>query len=211
MTKITLVNQSNTVNTVTVTYFSQAGVQVGSPHTFVIQPFGTARDATDEANRFNATATTEWAVVTSSAAAGVNLFFEFMDSPTARLVVNTVGFNAAPELGAFTVPVEHEPGIGGGIGRTMGFAIANRNASAANITVSLLDNQGAVMATHALTLGANSQTTFGVDTLSEFAAVLPASNFIGSVVVTSSLPVAAIALEDDLGPFSATPVISGRP
>jgi hypothetical protein len=211
VTKITLVNLSATSNTVTVTYFNQAGVQQGSPHSFVIPAFGTARDTTGEANRFVTPSTTQWAVVTSTAAAGVNLFFEFMDSPTARLVVNTVGFNAAPELSTFTVPVEWQPGVGNSIGRTMGFAVANRNASAANITVTLLNNQGAVVATHALTLGANSQTTFNIDTFTELAAALPASNFIGAVVVASNLPVAAIALEDDLGPFSATPVISGRP
>jgi hypothetical protein len=211
VTKITLVNLSGSSNIVTVTYFNQAGVQQGSPHTFVIPAFGTARDTTGEANRFITPSTTQWAVVTSTAAAGVNLFFEFMDSPTARLVVNTVGFNAAPELSTFTVPVEWQPGVGNSIGRTMGFAVANRNASAANITVTLLNNQGAVVATHALTLGANSQTTFNIDTFTELAAALPASNFIGAVVVTSNLPVAAIALEDDLGPFSATPVISGRP
>jgi sugar lactone lactonase YvrE len=210
VTKITLVNLSAGSNTVTVTYFNQAGVQQGSPHTFVIPAFGTARDTTGEANRFITPSTTQWAVVTSTAAAGVNLFFEFMDSPTARLVVNTVGFNAAPELSTFTVPVEWQPGVGNSIGRTMGFAVANRNASAASITVTLLNNQGAVVATHALTLGANSQTTFNIDTFTELAAALPASNFIGAVVVTSNLPVAAIALEDDLGPFSATPVISGR-
>jgi sugar lactone lactonase YvrE len=212
VTKITLVNLSAGTNTVTVTYFNQAGVQQGTPHSFVIPAFGTARDTTGEANRFTTPAPPpQWAVVTSTASAGVNLFFEFMDSPTARLVVNTVGFNAAPELTTFTVPVEYQPGTGGAIGRTMGFAVANRNGSAASMTVSLLNNQGSVIATHPLTLAAGAQTTFNVDTVSEFAAVLPASNFIGTLVVTSNLPVAAIALEDDLGPFSATPVISGRP
>jgi hypothetical protein len=47
--------------------------------------------------------------------------------------------------------------------------------------------------------------------VSEFAAALPSGNFIGSVVVTSTQPVAAIALEDDYGPFSAVPVVSGKP
>ena len=60
-------------------------------------------------------------------------------------------------------------------------------------------------------LAANSQTAFPLNGFSEFAAALPAANFIGAVVVTSNVPVAAIALEDDLGPFSATPVISGTP
>ena len=48
-------------------------------------------------------------VCTPPTAAGVNLFFEYMDSAVTRAVVNTVGFNAAPELTTFTVPVEWEP------------------------------------------------------------------------------------------------------
>ena len=93
----------------------------------------------------------------------------------------------------------------------MGLAIANRNTSSANITLSLLDSNGVVVATHSLALAAKSQRAMDLQQLSAFAAVLPAGNFIGALVVNSNLPVSAIALEDDLGPFSAAPVMSGRP
>jgi hypothetical protein len=210
VTKLTFVNLANSTNTVTVTYFSQAGQQLKQTN-FVIPALGTARDSTGEALRFTSPQTITWAVVASTAAAGVNLFFEYMDSQTTRAVVNTVGFNAAPELTDFTIPVEVEPGTNGAIGRTMGIAIANRNTSAANITLTLRSAQGAVIATHTQTLNPGSQTAFALDGVSEFAAVLPSRNFIGALVMSSNLPVSAIALEDDLGPFSAVPVISGKP
>ena len=150
--------------------------------------------------------------MTSTAAVGVNLFFEIISSQTTMQVVNTVGFNAAPELATFTIPVEFEPTPpGASIGRTMGLAIANRNATSASLSLTLLNDQGAAVATHPVTLGPLSQVAIDLRSVSEFAAVLPAGNFIGALVVTSSLPVSAIALEDDLGPFSAVPVMNGRP
>src|SRR5205085_563216 len=61
------------------------------------------------------------------------------------------------------------------------------------------------------TIAANSQFLSDLGSMPEFHAVLPNANFVGSLNITSDQPVAGIALEDDLGPFSAVPVITGHP
>src|SRR5205814_10158019 len=81
VTKLTFANLTAGTNTVTVTYFNQAGVQQ-KQSVFNIPAFGTARDTTGEANRFVSPQTIQWAVVTSTAAAGVNLFFEYIQTGT---------------------------------------------------------------------------------------------------------------------------------
>ena len=211
VTKLTFANLTLASNTVTVTYYDPIGVRL-SQSNFVLTPLGVHRESTDESQRFASPQTVSWAVVTSTGLLGVNLFFEVEASPTDSTIVNTVGFNVPTELTAFTFPAEFEPTPPGApIGRTMGLAMANRNASAANVTLALLDHTGVTVATHTLTLNSNSQVAIDLRSLSEFGAALPPANFIGAVVVTSTQPVAAIALEDDYGPFSAVPVISGKP
>jgi hypothetical protein len=211
VTKLTFANLTASSNSVTVTYYDPTGVQL-KQNTFTLPAYGVRRDQTDEAARFASPQTISWAVVTSTGLLGVNLFFEVEGSPTNTAIVNTVGFNAPAELSVFTVPVEFEPTPAGApIGRTIGLAMANRNTTAANLTLALLDHKGVTIATHAVTLNSKSQVAIDLRSLSEFAAALPNANFVGSVVVTSSQPVAAIALEDDYGPFSAVPVISGKP
>ena len=44
----------------------------------------------------------------SSAAVGINLFFEVVQDGSTGFVVNTVGFNDAPPLTDFTLPVEFQ-------------------------------------------------------------------------------------------------------
>jgi hypothetical protein len=186
-------------------------VNQNAPPIAPIPPLGLVRIDTGEGNRFTQLGIT-WALVTASADLGVNLFFEYVASPVTNAVVNTIGFNAAPELTTATVPVELEPPPpGAGIGRTMGLAIANANNIQANVSLLLLDSKGKLLATHPITLGPNSQIAIDLSTLNDFSSVLPAGNFIGSLVISSDAPVASIALGDDFGPFSAVPVINGRP
>src|SRR5207245_940281 len=92
-----------------------------------------------------------WAVVTSTGALGVNLFFEYANGSGA--VVNTIGFNQVPELTSFTFPVEMEQS-NQVFTRTMGLALANAGNSTANVTLTLLDQNGASIATSPLTLAA---------------------------------------------------------
>ncbi len=209
VTRLTLVNGASISNTVTIQYFNQQGLQVspvGLATSLLIAANGTARIATPEALRFGA-GTVIWALVTSSAPLGANLFFE-VATPTGT-VFNTIGFNNAPELADFTLPVELEPATQATpAGRTVGIALANANGASATIQLTLLNGDGTTRGTAAIPLAAMSQTVASLQGLFNS---LPNGNFVGSLVVHSNVPIAAIALEDDYGPFSALPVVSGHP
>jgi hypothetical protein len=120
--------------------------------------------------------------------------------------VNTVGFNDAPSIQEFSFPVEFEPGTATTVGRSAGLAIANPSASAATLTIRLRDASGSTIASVDRTVPALGQGAWDLQGIPEFRSALPAQNFVGSVAVSSNVPVSAIALEDDLGPFSAVPI-----
>jgi hypothetical protein len=150
-----------------------------------------------------------WATVTASISTAVNFYFEVEDS--SRTVINTVGFNNVVPGTDFTIPAEFERNAtGSGWSRTVGLAIANTNTSAADITLKLVDASGTILATYQTTLNANNQVAMDLSSIVAFQTALPPGDFIGVVTVSSSQPVAAIALGDDFGPFYSTPMIAGR-
>ncbi len=207
-TKITVVNTSNVQNPVVVNFLSQAGALLGSTQ-YSVAPGGTLRVATPESERFGPTAT-QWAMVGAQAAVLTNVFFEYIPSGS-DTVVNSVGYTDAPPLTDFSLPVEFEPAPPGrGIGRSVGLALANPNSSTVAATLKLVDAGGTVLATYGVSLPALGQMAMDLSSLSTFRAALPSGNFVGSVTVTASAPISAIALADDFGPFAATPVGSGR-
>jgi hypothetical protein len=227
VTKMTITNLSNAQNSVAVYFVSQAGTTLETD-SFSIAPAGTVRFTTPESARFGGP-TTKWAIINSQAAVGINLFFEVILDPNTGAVANTVGFNDSPPLADFTMPVEFQPASSGF--RTVGIACANVNNSAVTISMELLDLSGNIVGSSNLNpvvapppgaggsarLVANASTgpvpAFGqtaADLQGTFGAFLPASNFLGSLTVHSTLPVSCVGLEDDLGLFSATPPISGR-
>jgi len=210
VTKLTLVNLSSQTNQVSVQYFDPNGLALGAPSSYTLAANGAMRVPVDDAVRFIAP-TERWAVVTSSAAVAANSFFEIEDQTAQHNVVNTVGFNSSPELTDFTIPVELEPASAANSNRerTVGLVLANANGSSATVTLTLLRQDGSVLATRTRTMNANSQLLMSVNI--EFAASVPAGNFVGALVVHSSAAVAASSLEADYGPFSAIPTISGRP
>ncbi len=213
VTKLLLVNQAQGANNVTVAYFDQQGNQVNPFNlstSLTIPANGAVRIATPEAQRFSSTVTVEWALITATSPLGANLFFEIEDQSAQHAVINTIGFNNAPELTDFTLPVELEPGSQAApVGRTLGVAIANANGLPATVQLTLLNPDGTVLASHTQTINPMAQALVSLN--AAFQQVLPNSNFLGALVVHSNVPVAAIALEDDFGPFSAVPVVSGRP
>jgi len=218
VTKITLANLTKASNNVSITYYNQGGqvltasqvAAFGLQSTATMPPSGTVRIATAESTRFG-TSQFIWAVVTPTSAIGANLFFEVEDFNT-HAVINTIGFNQVPELTSFTFPIEMEPACATcSIGRTMGLALANAGSTTANATLTLLDGHGNFMASTSVTLPPLNQTAFDFNTISAFTKVLPKSNFVGSVQVTSDVPISGLALEDDLGPFSAVPPVAGVP
>jgi hypothetical protein len=210
VTKLTIVNLTDAQNSVVVYTLSQAGATLTTT-SYSLAPAATVRFQTPESGRFGPQ-TIQWAIVNSAAAVGINLFFEVVQDGSTGFVVNTVGFNDSPPLTDFTLPVEFQPTPPGfPIGRTIGIAIGNTTNTTGTITFKLIDQNGNVIATAVRTLGPFAQTALDFQiSVPEFGAVLPAANFIGSVTVSSTVPISAVGLEDDLGPFSAIPPIPGR-
>ncbi len=209
VTKTTLLNMSLLPNSVTVNYVSQAGVWTDT-QSYSLAGSGNVRIATQEAQRFGP-AQVQWAIVGSQASLGINTFFEIGQSQGQSLaVINTVGFNDAPQGTNFTLPIELEPGPNASaVGRTVGVAMANVSAQQNTVTMKLYDRFGNLLGTRTVTLGAFSQTAFDVG--SSFASVLPAGNFVGLLTVSGTQSLAAIGVGDDFGPFFSIPVINGRP
>ncbi len=209
VTKITVINLSNSANQVVVTFLTPGGesAQTGN---YPVAAGGTLRVATPETERF-APLQTRWVVVGAQANVAVNLFFEYIETPGSRRVVNSVGFTDSAPLTEFSVPVEFEPRASDTpIGRTVGLALANTTAGTNRVALQLVDAVGNVLASAVLTLPAFGQTAVALDALPEFAAALPHANFVGSITGLASGAVAVIALADDFGPFAATPAVPGR-
>ena len=204
VTKITLSNQANVGNNIVVQFLTQAG-KVAQSTRYTIAAGGALRIATPEASRFLAT-TTQWVVIGSTQPLLANLFFEVEDST--GTIINTVGFNSSDSLSNFSFPVEFEPqpdGTPGG--RTAGLAMANPQSIDASYTMTLFNANGVAVATTTGKVPAFGQVAVDLATIASFRSVLPKANFVGSVQVLVTGRVVTIALEDDFGPFSATPVV----
>src|SRR5581483_909423 len=134
---------------------------------------------------------------------------EFAGNSSASPVpTNTIGFNDATPLSSFTIPIELEPAPPGGISRTVGLALANTSASQNTVTLDLVDSPGITRATQSLALPPFGQATIDLANVPAFKSVLPAANFIGTLTVSSTGPVASIALGDAQGPFFGTPPVA---
>jgi hypothetical protein len=215
ISKITVMNLTSTTANITVKYFNGSTQVATSPYN--IPPKGALRlpslscpapqpmTATsgycvDESERF-ATFTERWATIDSNVQIATNLFFEVEDTTPQHNVINTIGFNNAQELSAFTLPAELEPALGsnGGQQRTIGLVMANGGASTANVTLKLYNSDGTLRACQTPTGGttggvtctasANLAMAAGTQVLMsvnlQFAASLPNANFMGTLVVMS--------------------------
>ena len=202
VTSVTLVNLNAVTNTGQLLYWGQDGsTQQRTP--FSLAPGASMRVATPEAARWGPT-TVQWLTVSSNLNLGVNTFFELQSSASSTTVVNTVGFNDPVETTSFVIPVEFQ--TTGGL-RTVGLALANDTSDPTTVHLSLVNSSGATLASTVRSLASFQQISLDLFTVAEFQAVLPATNFLGTVVVTSDHTVSAIALGDDIGPFYSTPPI----
>jgi hypothetical protein len=210
VTKVTITNLSVSSNTLSINTIDQAGTLLEAGNVGLAGS-GSMRIVTSESDRFGPT-TIRWIAIGSQAPISVNVFFEISLSGGPPNIVNTVGFNDPPQLTEFTLPVEFEPKPANAtIGRTVGLALANVSGATNTVTMKLMDPNGATVGTKTLTIGPYSQTAVDLAAPDLFGPVLPNQNFVGTMVFTATSPVSAVALLDDFGPFSAIPVIKGKP
>jgi hypothetical protein len=207
-TKITIVNVSTQQNSVMLTFYGQTGATLSST-TYSMAPGATLRVGMSDAERFGA-AITKWATVGTQFPVLSNVWYDLKSSPSST-AANSVGFNDSPAIVDFSLPVEFEPGVAGvTVGKTVGFAVANPNGTSVTATLKLLDSTGAVMAARTVSLPAWGQTAADLSQAIWFGSLLPKANFVGSVTVSATLPVSAIAVQGNDGLFSAIPVGAGR-
>ncbi len=217
-TKITLVNFSLGSASGVVNFISQGGQLVTTQNWGPVASGGTVRidTATVFPNSTFGPLQVLWAVVGAPDRVGVNLFYEYNPSSggPAYNIINSVGFNDAALQTDFTVPFEQEPQPqGAAAGKTVGMAISNPGSSTASVTVKLVDNSGTILGTDTVLVAAYGQVAFALpdaSRLPNITAHLPAGNFVGTLAISSLSGVAVIALQQDYGPFSATPTMPYR-
>lgn len=215
-TKITIVNLTASPNSGVVNFISQSGALVGSQN-WSTAASGMAR--IDTANVFpNSTfglLNVDWAIIGAQGSIAANLFYEYNPSSSgpAYNIINSVGFNNAALQSDFTVPFEQEPQPAGAMaGKTVGVAAANPGSLAATLTIKLVDAAGTIRATDSIQVPAYGQVAFALPDsprLPNISAQLPNGNFIGMLSGHATRSLAVIALQDDYGPFSATPTMTG--
>jgi hypothetical protein len=207
-TRITVVNVSTQQNSVVLTYYSQTGTTLSST-TYSMAPGATLRVGMSDAERYGASVT-KWATVGSQLPVLSNVWYDLKTSASAT-AGNSVGFNDAPPITDFSLPVEFEPAVAGvTVGKTVGIAIANPNGTSITATLKLLDSTGTVMVVRTVSLPAWGQTAADLSQPIWLGSLLPAVNFVGSVTVSATSPVSAIAVQGNDGLFSAVPVGAGR-
>lgn len=203
LTRVTILNLANSSNSVQFNLISDSGTLLQT--TSYTMPANGSKQIVTTGDRFGASVK-YWAVVGADAAIGVNTFLELIGSGGSTNVLNTIGFNDSQLLSSFTIPVEFEPTpAGAAIGRTVGFAMANPHANSVTVTMRLVNASGSTLATAIAALPAYGQTAIDLSTHPTFSPVLPRSNLVGTLVVSATATVAALALGDDFGPFFASP------
>ena len=210
VTKITVVNTSTTAASGQINFIGRDGSLL-STTAFSLAPGATFRFQTNESDRFGPYVI-NWAAVGSDQPVGINLFFEYIPQGGGpHGVANSAGFSPSALLTDFTILVEVEPTpADASIGRTVGVALANPNSSPANVTVSLVDFYGEVDASTTLSVPAFGQITFDPQTMATIGSAYPDSDYLGSLIISSSVPLAALAVQDTYGPFASTPILPGR-
>jgi hypothetical protein len=206
-----LISNSSTTNSVSVEldYFNQAGQAASVPLdpgtgqvqplqtlTVSVPPNGTVTVSSDPAQRFGTNPfVTTWANATTPTGQPVNIleFFDFAaDSIPANSIATAVGAASTPPGQAFRFPIV----MNGATQFTASMAIANPSASAATITLNLLDSTGSVKATSPVTLQPKSQTAVNLQGIAAFASVFNSTPglFTGSVGVCSNVPIGFLAI-----------------
>jgi hypothetical protein len=201
VTKFTVVNQSSNSNPIVFNDISRNGTVIDT-RTCTLSPNGAVQIATPEANRF-APVEDHWALVGSQFPVGINLFFEFIQTPGGA-VVNTVGFNDVPPKTSMTMPVELQAP-----GKVFGLALANVSNATNNVTINMFNTSGTqIGVTDNKTLGPFNKVAFELTAEPAFHSALPNGVFIGTIVITSSQPLSTIGVGDDNGPFYSVPALN---
>ena len=205
VTKLTITNLTNSLNNLVVNMISTDGTLLSSVN-WNLAPAATMRIQGSESLRA-APGTAQWVIVGGDANLTVNAFFEVADQ---NGVTNTAGYSDVPAGMDFTFPAEFEPSVGTALARTFGVAVANPSATASNVTVTLVDAVGTVVASDTVKLDPFAQTSFDLSLRAPFQTGLPGTDFFGAVTLQATTPVVAIGVGDDRGPYYAVPAVAGR-
>lgn len=206
VTRFTVVDLGPAENAVSVHYIGQSGALLGET-AFRLASGGTLRIQAPGLET-SGPVTSQWAVLGAEAPLAVHVVLEQPAAGGDPRSTNSVGFADCVPADAFAIPAEFEPApAGSAIGRTMGLAIANPSPAGVTAELKLVDPSGNVLASHGFSLPPFGQIAVDLQQVEEFRAVLPASNFVGSVTGSATAPVCALALLDNYGPFLVAPVV----
>jgi hypothetical protein len=205
-TRFTLVDLGFDANNVSLNYIDQSGALAGGS-TFTLPVGGTLRIETPPVDRATAVIS-QWAVVGADAPLAVHAVVEHKPVDDDAPPSNSVGFGDCTPSDSFAIPAEFEPASAAvSVGRTMGLALANPSPAAITLELKLVDSSGAAMANYGVTLPPFGHTSLDLQQVDAFRAVLPPSNFFGSITGMSTAPVCALALLDNYGPLLVAPVV----
>ena len=206
LTKFTIVNLASVGNDVAIHYVGQSG-ELLSKATFPLARDGTLRAQTPHADIFGPLLT-QWAIIGSDAPLAVQVVVEQQSAPNDPRPGIMTSFADCVPADSFVIPAEFEPPPPAlSIGRTMGVAIANPSPVDATAELKLVESGGRVVGSRSFALPPFGQTAVDLQQLDEFRAALPASNFVGSLAGSATVPVCVLALLDNYGPLLAAPVV----
>lgn len=205
LTQVSLTNLASTTNVVTLRRYDQNGLQVEN-RTLSLSPKGTLLLTDNEAARSQELGI-NWFALRSDTDLTASVLFDF-DSTSLGLADNfrtAVGALPSVPLTAFTSPVRVAT-----VDVTIGLALANLTNSTNLVALKLIDELGNVVAEDSLSLGPLAQTAFSVHERDAFREiVLGTEEFLGSLTVTTTEPVAALAVGNNLNQLFSLPVVSG--
>lgn len=206
LTRITIVNLAAQSNPIQVNFLSQSGELVRSEdHTVLAN--GRIDVATDEADRYGELIT-QWAVIGSEFPVGAGVLFEAkLSDSTAPLT--TVAFPTSEPSQTLTVPFVFVSGAGGqSRSLTASLALANFSSNSNTVNLTLMDAAGVVRAADSLTLPPFGQIAFPLHERPALAGVLRGQQeFVGSVVIRASAPIAAIDVGNNSGQLFSIPQV----
>lgn len=202
-TSLIFVNRTAATSTVQLSFFKSDGTpfvvtlksgQSGSSFVFTLRASGSIFLQTDG----NGPLSAGYARLVSTGPVGGTLLFSSLDG--AGQTVSEAGVDDSPPGTRFSVPVLKQGAINTGI------AFANTSAQAIQLTLALKDEQGAQQSSSIETLSAGQHLARFSHEL--FSSLNSVADFKGSIEVTASAPISAVALKLGGSALATFPVVT---